>query len=278
MSTKSQLKILSSVILLTILLPLLASVAVQQTSDPSQAPAGKAAYYLAEHGDLDIGFEEGRLDLHVHVHAGGIINGEPLEEDTAFDPDEVIVVATQEAKILRPAGPLWNPTGVDVNEPLWVMPQHEKEGLPMFGLATEDIDPGIFVGDTVTLSLRHVKGPGYFSLWADDAFGQPGFLLSTHDHMLSTTLPVGLHAHNNWGFTRPGTYTVVFEVTGTLVAGGSTSTLAIYTFLVSESPIPLEVLPGDVNLDGTVNESDLQIVKDNLGRTCTVWPAPEDKQ
>jgi len=232
------------------------------------------AYYLAEHGDLDIGFEEGRLDLHVHVHAGGIINGKALPEDTAFEPDDAIIVATHDARILRPTGPLWDPTGVDANEPLWVLPQHEKEGLPGFGLATEDIGPGMIVGDAVTLSLRHVKGPGDFSLWSDDAFGQPAFLLSTHDHLLSATLPVGLHAHTNWGFTRPGTYTLVLEVTGNLVAGGSARALALYTFLVSEKPIPLEPLPGDINGDGVVDNSDLQTVNDNLGKRVPVWPAP----
>jgi len=190
----------------------------------------------------------------------------------------VIVVATQDARILRPAGPVWDPTGADANEPLWVLPQHEKEGLPAFGLATEDIDPGVFLGDTVTLNLRHLKGPGDFSLWSDDAFGQPGFLLSTHNRVLSAPLPVGLHSHSNWGFTRPGTYTLVFEVTGDLVSSGSARALAICTFLVSESPIPLETLPGDINRDATVNESDLQIVKDNWGRTCTVWPTVQGKQ
>jgi len=279
MSTESQLKILSSGILLTILLPLLASVGTQ-IPDPNQAPApaGETAYYLAEHGDLDIGFEEGQLDLHVHLHAGAIVNGKALPEDTSFDPDAVIVVATQEARILRPAGPLWDPTGTDVNRPLWVLPQHEKEGLPALGLATDEIETGVFVNDVVTLSLRHLKGPGDFSLWADNALGQPGFLLSTHGQILSTTLPVALHAHCNWGFTRPGTYTLVFEVTANLSGGGSTRALAICTFLVSESPIPLEALPGDINLDGVVNESDLQIVKDNLGRRIPVWPAPQGSQ
>jgi len=264
-------------LLLAILLSRLPSIGAEpQDPNHTHEPSVRTAYYLAEHGDFDIGFEDGQLGLHIHLHAGAIVDGNALEDDTEFDPDELIVVATQEARIQRPAGALWDPMGVDANEPLWVLPQHEKEGLPAFGLATEEIEPGLFVGDVVTLNLRYLKGPGDFSLWANDAFGQPRFALSTRDQRLSTTLPVALHAHYNWGFTQPGTYILVFEVVGALVDGENTSALAIYTFLVSEKPIRLKTLLGDVNLDGVVDESDLAIVQDNLGLTAPVWPHGEE--
>jgi surface-anchored protein len=275
MSTSLPLKLLSIGILTTVLLPPPARVSTS-APDPNQAPAPAAEtlYYLAGHGDLDIGVGNGRLDLHVHVHAGGIVDGKALMEDTPFDPDRAVIVATPDARILRPAGATWNSTGADANAPLWVLPQQAQAGLPMFGLATEDIDPGIFIGDTVTLTLRHLMGPCDFSLWVTDAFGQQQFLFSTRDKLRSTTLPAGLHAHSNWGFTRPGTYTLALEVTGDLVAGGSTRALALCTFLISEKPVPLEVLPGDTNEDGRVDEADLQIVQENLGRGVPVWPAP----
>ncbi len=273
MSTRFQLKLLSLGILTMILLPLLASVPTS-TPDPSLAPA--TMYYVAGHGDLDIGVDDSnQLDFHVHVHALSIVDGNALAEDTPFDPDKVTIVGTQDAKILRPAGAVWNSTGVDANAPLWVLPQEAKPNLPMFGLATDDIGPGIFVGDTVTLTLRHLKGPGDFCLWADDAFGQQQFLFSTHDNLLSTTLPVGLHAHNNWGFTQPGTYTLVFEATGTLVSGTSTRALALYTFLISENPVPLKALPGDVNGDGVVDAQDLALVQNSLGQVSPMWPPKE---
>ena len=263
--------------LLSIILSLLVASVGAQTLDPNHVhePLVETAYYLAEHGDFDIGIEDGQLGLHIHLHAGAIVDGNALAEDTEFDPDELIVVATQEARIPRPAGPLWDPAGVEVNEPMWVLPQHEKEGLPAFGLATEEIPAGVFVGDVVTLNLRYLKGPGDFSLWANDAFGRPAFALSTHDQRLSSTLPVALHAHYNWGFTRSGTYTLVFEVAGNLVDGGSTRAVAVYTFLVSKKPILLKTLPGDLNQDGVVDVSDLRIVLDNLGRTAPVWPPIE---
>lgn len=240
--------------------------------DHAQTYTGETAYYLAEHGDFGITLEDGQLDLHIHLHAGTIVDGVPMAEDTVFAPSQLIVVATHEAIQLRPAGEIWYATGTDPNEPLWVLPQHEREGLPAFGLSTEEIDLGTLVDDVVTLELRYSEGPGDVSLWADDAFGQPSFLLSTHTQELAATLPVGLHAHYNWAFTQPGTYTLVFEVSGDLVAGGNTRTLAVYTFLVSDGPIVLHRPLGDVNADGVVDDADLTIVQDQMGQTATTWP------
>lgn len=107
------------------------------------------------------------------------------------------------------------------------------------------------------------------------AFGQPSYALATHQGLPSTALPMALHAHYNWGFTRPGTYTAVFEATGGLTAGGSTRALAVYTFLISDKPVLLEPLEGDVKEDGVVDELDLGLVESNLGRTARVWPAPD---
>jgi surface-anchored protein len=276
MSTIFQLTVLS--ILLATSSLLLSSVGAH-THDPNQANEldGGTAYYLAEHGDFDIGFDEGQLNPRIHLHAGAVVDGNALDEDTGFTPDSLIVVATHKARILRPVDTLWDSTGADVNEPLWVLPQHEKQDVPAFGLATEDIEASVFADDLVTLKLRYLKGPGHLSLWTDDAFGRPLFLLSTRDQLLSTTLPVGLHAHCNWGFTRPGTYTVVFEVVGEFIAGDATRALAVCTFLVSDKPVPLKTLEGDVNRDGAVDDADLQIVEANLGLAVPVWPAPQDE-
>lgn len=238
----------------------------------AHAYTGETAYYLAEHGDFEIGLRDGQLDLHIHLHAGAIVDGEPLAEDTTFEPSQLIVVATHEAQQPRPAGEIWHATGADVNEPLWVLPQHKQQRLPAMGLSTEEIELGLLVDDAVTLELRYKNGPGDVSLWADDAFGRPSFLLSTHEQKLIATVPAGLHAHYNWGFTTPGTYMLVFEAKGDLLAGGSTRTLAIYTFLVADGPILLHKPAADLNHDGVVDEGDLQILQDHLGQKALVWP------
>lgn len=242
----------------------------------AHAYEGPQAYYLAEHGDFEIGCEEGELKLHIHLHAGTIVDGNALDEDTGFDPEQLIVVATEEAEILRPPGDLLEPTGVEVNEPLWILPQHEQEGLPAFGFSTAEIEAGVFVNDQVQLSLRAMQGPGDFSLWEDDAFGLPAFYLSTHEALTSAQFPVGLHAHFNWAFGAPGDYILVFEASAELVVGGSVDALSIYHFKVTEEPLCLEPLPGDVNGDCVVDEHDLHIVEENLGKTAPSWPAEGD--
>lgn len=233
---------------------------------------GTSVYYLAEHGDFEIGYEEGELELHIHLHAGAVVDGNALEDDTGFAPEQLAVVVTEEAEILRPAGDLWEATGVDVNEPLWVLPQHEREGLPAFGFSTEEIEAGLLVDDQIQLRLRALQGPGDFSLWEDDAFGQPDFFFSTHEGLTSSAFPIGLHAHYNWAFSAPGDYILVFEATADLLTGSSVETLAIYRFKVTETPLCLEPLPADVNGDGIVDEQDLQIVEDNLGEMAPCWP------
>lgn len=236
---------------------------------------GETAYYLAEHGDFKIGLEDGQFEFHIHLHAGTIVDGEPLAEDTVFAPFQLIVVATHEAIQPRPAAEIWHATGADVNEPLWVLPQHKREGLPGFGVSTTEIDLGTLVDDMVTLELRYCQGPGDVSLWADDAFGHPSFLLSTHAWKLAGVLPVGLHAHYNWAFAKPGIYTLVFEVSGNLIAGGSARAVAVYTFLVSDGPVVLHKPLGDVNGDRIVDEADLTMVQAQMGQTAVIWPGSD---
>ncbi len=228
---------------------------------------GPPAYYTAEHGDFEIGYEDGELELHIHLHAGAVVDGNALHEDTGFEPDQLTVVATEEAEILRPAGELWEPTGVEVNEPFWVLPQHGQEGLPAYGFATEEIPSGVFVDDVVGLNLRHIKGPGDFSLWQSDAFGVPSFALSTHEELLSAAFPIGLHAHYNWGFTAPGEYTMVFEATGELVAGGQVEALSVYYFKVTEEHSCIKPLAADVNGDCRVDFLD-------IGHLASQWLEP----
>lgn len=240
--------------------------------DSAHHYAGETAYYLAEHGDFEIGLEDGGLALHFHLHAGTIVDGEPLAEDMVFEPSQLIVVATNEAKQLRPADEIWHATGADANEPLWVLPQHERQGLPALGVSTAGIEIGTLLDDAVSLELRYCDGPGQVSLWADDAFGQPSFLLSTHHQELLAILPVGLHAHYNWGFSKPGTYTLVFEASGDLVTGCHVHTLAVYTFLIADDPVLLRKPAADLNSDGIVDQTDLQLVQDQLGQTALIWP------
>ena len=62
-----------------------------------------------------------------------------------------------------------------------------------------------------------------------------GNLLTANDIFV---LPTGGHTHVNWAFSAPGTYTVSFEASGTLVDGNAfvTSGPVGYTFQVVPEP------------------------------------------
>jgi surface-anchored protein len=75
-----------------------------------------------------------------------------------------------------------------------------------------------------------------------DGFGKPTAFLNTRDGITSADaydVMAGSHVHMNWGFTRPGTYTVTMQATGVL-ANGTTTTPGprTYTFLVLEPQAP----------------------------------------
>ena len=275
MRNTRSLQVVTTLLAVTVTLLFSAAANAHDANEPHDT-ATEAAYYLAGHGDFGVGLDDGHLHFHVHLHAGAVVDANELAEDVEYDPDHITIVASPDALALRPADAIWDASGTDANEALWVLPQHHQENLPNFGLATEELETGLFVDDSVTLSLRHLKGPGQLSIWTDDAFGQPVFLFSSHDELLSTVLPVGLHAHCNWGFTHAGIYEAVFEVSADLVTGETINDLAICTFLVAVDPVPLQALEGDVNGDGIVDGIDLVLVAENLGRTTSVWPPSDD--
>ena len=162
------------------------------------------------HTDIGVAFEGGEFDLHVHDE----------ENDIEYHADEVMLAVGDDAATTRPAGTQFDFIGVGNGSPIWLINQSsEVEGVPYLGLATEEIDDGVFVGDFVTMSLLAVNGPGHVSLWKNE-IGGPEVAFATSDGITAqdaTTLLTGSHSHYNWAFTAPGRYEVTVQVTGTLV-------------------------------------------------------------
>lgn len=205
--------------------------------------ASAADLWTQGHGDIGIAYEGGAWDLHIHVEGATV--GGTVYPDQEFEPDEVDIEVPNTDT--RAAGSQWDPIGVGDGASFYLSPQNEVVGTPYVGLATEEIDPGVFVGDEITLSLMGVSGPGDFSMYSVDGFGTPTFYMSTADAGADdATLSVGSHTHYNLGFTAAGTYEVTFEGSGTLDDGNSTFTSgqATYTFVVPEPTSLLLLLPG----------------------------------
>ena len=183
-------------------------------------------------GDTDIGIGyEDAWDLHVHK--------EEAPNAGEYEPDEVFLQINANALTTVPAGSQWSFLG-NAGDPVWVLPQIENPNLLFLGLATEEIADGIFLNNEVTLSLRGVSGPGYFSVYTV-SLGTPTVLMNSEDGISaggSIVLPTGTHQHFNYGFTAPGSYTVSFEASGTLVAGSqfTQSGSVDYSFVVVPEP------------------------------------------
>jgi surface-anchored protein len=174
---------------------------------------------------VDVHYEEGELELHVH--------DETVDPSVERDPADVVFRVLPGARTTVPSDPAYAFLG-RAGAPVWILPETQDPDLLWPGLSTEEIEPGVFAGDTVTLKLWRVRGPGALSVFTTDAFGTPTVLANSGDGTPDqVTLTTGGHRHVNWGFTRAGTYKAVVQAAGTLADGTRVvSDPAVYTFQV----------------------------------------------
>lgn len=160
---------------------------------------------------IDVAYEDA---LEINYHDGTV------DPDVERDPATVVSVVKPEAKIAVPDDPAFAFLG-GPGATVWVLPEVEDERLLFPGIATEEIPPGVFTGDSITVRFTRVCGPDGVSLFTTDAGGQPHVLVDSEDGLPdSIPLPVGTHAHHNWAFEAAGTYKIKLEATGTLAATG----------------------------------------------------------
>ncbi len=187
------------------------------------------------HTDVGIGYDTNlsgaaAWDLHIHKEL-------PLP-DEEFEPDEALFLAGPAASNAVPANPLFGFLGAP-GAPVWILPQTANSNLLFLGIGAEEIGAGIFAGNTVTLTLTSISGPGNFFLYTTDGFGTPTVQMNSSNGLSSVDsviLAAGGHEHYNWAFTAPGTYELRFTASGTLAPGSvfTQSAEALYTFVIPE--------------------------------------------
>ncbi len=163
---------------------------------------------------LDVDYVSGALVLRVLDGTGAT--------DVERNPADVIFQVPVAAKTTGVPGTTeWSFLGTGGTA--WILPQNQTSGLLWPGWNTAEVPAGVFVGDKVTFNLTGVSGPAGFSIYTA-AGGTPTVLFDSGNG-LPDTLDVArlAHAHANFGFDAAGTYTVTFNVTGSLVGGGSVS-------------------------------------------------------
>lgn len=194
---------------------------------PPPPPPGPCTPVVLDEGHVDgpsIGYEAGEWDIHIHDE----------ETDTEYEPECAILKAKDEAETAVPADPAFSFLG-SPGDPVWILPQIEDPDLLYLGYATEEIDDTTFVDDEIDWTVVDVDGPGAFIVYTVDGFGSPTVLFNSNNPLPQTqTIPTGTHAHANWAFTAPGTYTVTYKASGELEGGGgpTTSDEVEFTFQV----------------------------------------------
>ncbi|MEV2237101.1 choice-of-anchor M domain-containing protein [Micromonospora sp. NPDC049891] len=186
---------------------------------PAQAHGVPAPPVVLSAGHVDVievEYEDGELELGVH--------DDTVEPGVHRHHSEVVFVVKSQAKTTVPSGSAFGFLGA-AGSPVWILPQVENEDLLFAGIATEELEEGVFDGDSVDLTVQQlVSAPGgaHVAIYTEDLFGQPTVLANSRNGLPDVVdLPVGDHLHANWAFSKPGVYLLKVKAGGTL-AGTST--------------------------------------------------------
>ncbi len=174
------------------------------------------------------------------------------ETDTRYTPDQALLVALPAAKTGRPSGDTWDFLGTSAGSDIWILPQSQNPDLLFLGSNSERTSftalESYFEEDSrvrgtapwIKVSLVEVRGPGHFSVWQTDSFGQPTVWMATGDGISSEDAfftVAGGHIHFNWGFTARGYYEVDVRASAFL-PGETTPTVSTTStfFFAAEQP------------------------------------------
>ncbi|MDN5856669.1 MAG: choice-of-anchor M domain-containing protein, partial [Actinomycetia bacterium] len=134
------------------------------------------------------------------------------------------------AKQTFPGGPGYEFLGAP-GSTIWMAPQTQDHDIIWPGFSTEDpslraaVDPNA----RLTVTLDTVTGPGDVEVVQNG----PSRVFSSKDQLTPWTLGVPQHTHMNWVFTKAGTYTLTFSMTGKVDGRQQTATND-YVFVVGD--------------------------------------------
>jgi len=119
-------------------------------------------------------------------------------------------------------------------DPIWLIPQTQVSGVPWLGWNTQHDTVRSQVNGSVKYTLDGVDGPGDLAVYLTDSFGGVGEKVfgNVGGFPTSFTVPLNVHAHGNWAFTKAGTYKVTMTQTAKLKSGKSVSDTSTLTFVV----------------------------------------------
>ena len=180
----------------------------------SQAPANTARTTLTVSvGEGASGnATEGHFDLGPAIENGSLvarIKDDRTQPAQWVDPSTLTFALGEAARITAPADLGFVATA---GSSVWLIPSTQIAGVPWLGLNSqrEEIVTGTTGG--VQFTLDAVEGPGRVAVFNAGSLGS-----GVGEHVFdgpgsSYTLGANTHAHQNWVFTAPGTYTLTISM------------------------------------------------------------------
>lgn len=202
------------------------AVALLGTAVPAHARTTPVVLSAGHVDVADVAYEAGALEIGVH--------DETVEPGVEREVDDVVFLVKRAARSTVPGDPAFGFLGA-AGAPVWILPEIQNEELLWPGLAAEELEAGVFAGDTVSLRVEGVTGPGRVAVFTEDAVGTPQVLVNSGDGLPdAVALAVGTHRHASWAFSHAGVYCLKVRATATLAGTGATveSAPVTYKFVV----------------------------------------------
>ena len=157
--------------------------------------------------------------------------------------------------------------------PVWVLPQNQTDGLVWPGFSTERM-PTEDYPDGVNLTLTPISAPDKGAWWAFTAgLSNDVTMLGSSEKPHEIVNKAPAHIHNNWVFTKPGTYVIGVSASGKNASGQFNVTQKKMTFVVGdEAATALPTPGGDAATPGRPAEPTPPSAS---GPTASTHPSPE---
>lgn len=209
-----------------------AAVAADRQSD-EPAPASRAKTVVANvHTDAVSAFiDDGRLVLGSQADMDVTGDGVP-EMAHRLDPESSLFHLSDAARIAVPDIAAYRFLGAP-GDTVWMAPQTQDPGIIWPGFSTEHPSlTGRVAEGRFSVRMTDVAGPGEVEMYLQRGTAVERIFSSTTD-LPAWTIAVPQHAHMNWAFRAPGTYTLTFDLTG-IVDGRRQTTTGEYVFVVGD--------------------------------------------
>lgn len=150
------------------------------------------------------------------------------------EPRDVLFQSKADIRTTLPDDPALAFLG-DEGDEIYLLPQQQQPGVLWTGWSTEALSAAQVSG-AVTWRLTKVDGPGAFGIFTTGSFGDSTVIFNSTDGLPDThSVPLGTHAHANWGFAKKGTYRLTFDATAKLANGQTVADTEVYTFAVDSA-------------------------------------------